>query len=135
LRLGQPKFIGGSVELDRSSRTREGAASAWRRWAALALMGMALPAMAEVVPTASFTGPPSYTPGSPTSSTYTLVLGNTGTTTESSASVNTNFPAGATVSWSCGGATGGATCPSGGAGSGTGNLSNKDPGSLPQNGT
>lgn len=98
-------------------------------------MGMALPAMAEVVPTASFTGPPSYTPGSPTSSTYTLVLGNTGTTTESSASVNTNFPAGATVSWSCGGATGGATCPSGGAGSGTGNLSNKDPGSLPQNGT
>ncbi|HWT16861.1 MAG TPA: beta-propeller fold lactonase family protein [Patescibacteria group bacterium] len=101
----------------------------------MALLVLTLPVAAEVVPTVTFTGPATYTPGSATASTYTLVLGNTGTTTESSASVDTDFPGGGSISWSCGSATGGATCPGGGGSSGTGNLNNKDPGSLPQNGT
>ncbi len=99
-------------------------------------MLLSLPVLAQVTPTIAFTGPATYVPGSATQSTYTLVLGNTGATTESSANVTTTFPASATVNWSCGSATGaGTSCPGGGGATGTGNLSSKDPGTLAQNGT
>lgn len=97
---------------------------------------MAFPVAADVVPTVAWTtGAANYTPGS--TGTYVLVLGNTGTTTESSASVDTSFPAGVTVtSWSCGSATGtGTACPGGGGSSGSGTLNNKDPGTLGANGS
>lgn len=67
----------------------------------------------------NFTGPSSYTPGSPTASTYTLeVSGNAGSDADNP-TLTTNFPAAATVSWTCGATGTGTSC---GAASGSGNL-------------
>ncbi|MBP9155963.1 MAG: hypothetical protein KBF48_13575, partial [Xanthomonadales bacterium] len=101
------------------------------RWVAVLLLTLTFPVAAAVVPTVNFTGPATYTPGS-AASTYTAVLGNTGATTASSARLTTDFPAAATVTWSCVAAGAGTSC---GAASGTGNPTALDPGTLAQNGT
>ncbi len=88
---------------------------------------------AAVELTLTFAGPPTHTPG--TSATYTMVVGNTGTTTDSPA-LATDFPVGTgsnqvAVAWSCSPA-GGASC---GAGlTGTDNLAHSTD-VIPQNGT
>jgi uncharacterized repeat protein (TIGR01451 family) len=124
--------------VDRSHSTQHGAWGLRHLLGALAVLALGATSAvhAEVVPTINFTGPASYTPGSAVDSSYTLTLGNTGSTTATVGQVTTNFPAGATIGWSCTASTGsGTSCPSGGAATGTGNMSNKDPGTLAQNGT
>jgi uncharacterized repeat protein (TIGR01451 family) len=89
----------------------------------LLLLGLGVasaPALAAIVLTPTFTGPAEYTPGAATASSYTLVVANSGDTLDNGPSITTNFPAQATVSWSCASSASPSNC--GGSGSGTGNL-------------
>ncbi|PIV33412.1 MAG: hypothetical protein COS34_07835, partial [Lysobacterales bacterium CG02_land_8_20_14_3_00_62_12] len=96
-------------------------------------LSAALPAWASIALTLNFTGPATYTPGAAGASSYVLTLGNTGTTTETGATVTTTFPATATVTWACVAAGASTACKT--PTSGSGNLSARDPGNIAQNGT
>ncbi|HRQ63609.1 MAG TPA: beta-propeller fold lactonase family protein [Xanthomonadaceae bacterium] len=77
-------------------------------------------AHAQAVPTLSFAGPDSYTPGT-TGNVYTLIVGNTGDATASGVSVTTDFPAQASIAFTCVAVGAGSGCGAGG-GSGSGNV-------------
>jgi uncharacterized repeat protein (TIGR01451 family) len=78
--------------------------------AACALLAGASPVLAQAnLGDSSFSGPPTYTPGNPTPSTYTLVVNNSGDVANTP-TTTTSFPPGASVSWTCSASGTGSSC-------------------------
>lgn len=101
-------------------RGRRSGPASQRAWlAALLLAGSGL-AHGAIELTIDFTGPGTYTPGSASPSIYTLEVGNTGSTPDTP-DITTDFPVGATVTWTCTATGAGTACGAGNA-SGSGNL-------------
>jgi uncharacterized repeat protein (TIGR01451 family) len=77
---------------------------------------------ADPAPSLAFDGPAEYTPGM-AGHAYTLTVGNTGSSATGDLSVTTQFPADATVSFSCSASGTGSSC---GSGPDSGNLDRDD---------
>jgi uncharacterized repeat protein (TIGR01451 family) len=85
--------------------------SAARLWAvAFVLLAGASPVLAQAdLSDSSFSGPSSYIPGSPTPSTYTLVVNNRGDAANTP-TTTTSFPSGVSVTWTCSASGTGSSC-------------------------